>query len=145
MSIASTVCYPLLQCQACTSLMICEDQKNDFCQNNGYNSVWCSKDKDVPNKCKEKYPDTKPTCKDKQSYNCDTKKCECLKPMFWKDNDQKCHYPVVPKVLFHPSSTIPTFASLSLPLSRKLTHEAHLRQRQEALLRQGQGQVLRLW
>ncbi|PVH67318.1 hypothetical protein DL98DRAFT_602993, partial [Cadophora sp. DSE1049] len=37
------------------------DKKHDWCQNDGYGSVWCSKDKDAPQKCKDKYnPPSKP-------------------------------------------------------------------------------------
>ncbi|CZR64714.1 uncharacterized protein PAC_14613 [Phialocephala subalpina] len=73
------------------------DQKNDYCEDNGYNSAWCCEKGKEPDKMKEKYPPQPPVCKDKQKYSCDQQKCVCPKPMWWNDQDQKCHYPAAPK------------------------------------------------
>jgi hypothetical protein len=71
------------------------DQNNDYCQNNGWGSTWCSPDQDAPSKCGSMYPPKQ--CPDKQQWCGDKQQCECPEPMQWSDSKKKCEWQPMPK------------------------------------------------
>jgi hypothetical protein len=73
------------------------DKGNDYCQDNGQNSVWCCDEKNKDKCMGDHYPPTPPSCPDKQKWCGTDKKCKCPKPMEWNDDEKKCKYPPIPK------------------------------------------------